>query len=84
MFMSPLSELIGRKLVYLISMGLFCIFSIPCAVAKSMAVLIVFRFLAGTAASVPMCELNRRRARNSWLTGLSPIRQRRWIHCRCC
>ncbi|ORY90644.1 MFS general substrate transporter [Leucosporidium creatinivorum] len=56
MFMSPLSELIGRKLVYLISMGLFCIFSIPCAVAKSMAVLIVFRFLAGTAASVPMCN----------------------------
>ncbi|ORY76533.1 major facilitator superfamily domain-containing protein [Leucosporidium creatinivorum] len=56
LFLSPMSELLGRKFIYLLSMGLFAIFSIPCAVAKSMAVLIVFRFLAGLAASAPMCN----------------------------
>lgn len=56
MIMSPLSELLGRKLIYLISMALWTIFTIPCAVSKSIAVLIVFRFLAGFFASVPMCN----------------------------
>lgn len=31
MFLSPLSELVGRKIVYLIAMGGFFVFTIPSA-----------------------------------------------------
>lgn len=37
-------------------MGLFAIFTIPSAVTNSVVVLIVFRFLAGLAASCPMAN----------------------------
>ncbi|KAM0749043.1 MFS general substrate transporter [Meredithblackwellia eburnea MCA 4105] len=55
LFFSPLSEVYGRRVVYLISMAMFFVFTIPSAVAKDAAVLIVFRFLAGVGASACMC-----------------------------
>ncbi|KAI5480505.1 MFS polyamine transporter [Pseudohyphozyma bogoriensis] len=51
---SPLSEMYGRRPIYLLTMGLFTIFTIPCAVTHSAAVLLVFRFLSGFMASAPM------------------------------
>ncbi|KAL8278384.1 hypothetical protein RQP46_009276 [Phenoliferia psychrophenolica] len=55
LFFAPLSEVIGRRWVYLISFFLFAVFTVPSAVAKSAAVLIVFRFFAGCGASACMC-----------------------------
>ncbi|KAL9052055.1 MAG: hypothetical protein Q9162_005626 [Coniocarpon cinnabarinum] len=48
---APLSELYGRQWVYAISNVFFVIFSIACAVATSLNMLIGFRFLAGIAGS---------------------------------
>ncbi|KAI1384847.1 major facilitator superfamily domain-containing protein [Hypoxylon trugodes] len=44
---SPLSELYGRRLIYNISNVVHLAFTIGCALAPNMAVLIVFRFIAG-------------------------------------
>jgi multidrug resistance protein len=48
---SPLSEQIGRQPVYFISLFLYVIFNIPCAVAKNIGTLLVCRFLCGVWAS---------------------------------
>lgn len=56
LFLSPLSELFGRKVIYLVSMAGMCIFSIPSAVTNNYGVLIAFRLLAGILASAPMCN----------------------------
>ncbi|KAJ5606312.1 hypothetical protein N7510_009093 [Penicillium lagena] len=42
-----LSDIFGRKIILLISMGFFLIGSILCAVSRSMTMLIVFRAIAG-------------------------------------
>lgn len=42
---APMSELYGRKPVYLICLALFSVMIVPCAVAKSLTEIIVFRFL---------------------------------------
>lgn len=44
---SPLSEQIGRRPVYIISMTLYVIFNIPCALAPNIGALLVCRFLCG-------------------------------------
>lgn len=44
---SPMSEIFGRWPVYVVCNVMFFIFTIACAVANSMAQLIVFRFFAG-------------------------------------
>jgi multidrug resistance protein len=51
---APLSEIYGRRLVYLISISFFLIFTIGCAVSNSLGMLIAFRFLAGCAGSTPV------------------------------
>ncbi len=56
LFLSPASELYGRKIIYLISMAGMCIFSIPEAVTSNYGVLIAFRLIAGILASAPMCN----------------------------
>lgn len=56
LFLSPCSELFGRKIIYLLAMAGMCIFSIPCAVTSNFGVLIAFRLLAGIMASAPMCN----------------------------
>lgn len=48
---SPLSEQIGRRPVYIISMFLYIIFNIPCALAPNIGALLVCRFLCGVFAS---------------------------------
>lgn len=54
LFVAPMSEIYGRRPAYVVSMFLFLIFTIACAVSDSLAMLIVFRFLAGCAGSTPI------------------------------
>jgi multidrug resistance protein len=49
LILAPLSELYGRLPVYHTCNILFLIFTIGCAVAKNMGMLVAFRFLAGFA-----------------------------------
>ncbi|BGP34230.1 hypothetical protein JCM10296v2_006045 [Rhodotorula toruloides] len=56
LLLSPLSEMYGRKIVYIVSMFLFFIFTLPECVTNSFAVFIVFRFLAGCSCSGVMCN----------------------------
>lgn len=51
---APLSEIYGRKIIYASTLLLAVIFIIPCAVAKNIGTLIVFRALGGLAFSAPM------------------------------
>ncbi|CUS10762.1 unnamed protein product [Tuber aestivum] len=51
MFLGPLSEFYGRRPIYLISFSLFTLFLLPCALARHIAMLLVFRFLNGMAGS---------------------------------
>ncbi|GAA5959722.1 hypothetical protein JCM21900_001405 [Sporobolomyces salmonicolor] len=54
--LSPLSEMYGRRIVYVVSMFLFFIFTLPECITNSIAVLMVFRFIAGCMASGVMCN----------------------------
>ncbi|KAE9395012.1 MFS general substrate transporter [Gymnopus androsaceus JB14] len=47
MFLGPLSEFLGRNLVYLGCYAMFCIWFIPIALAKNIGTVIVCRFLSG-------------------------------------
>ncbi|KAH9810758.1 efflux pump atB-like [Teratosphaeria destructans] len=51
MFLSPLSEFYGRRIVYLGAFGVFFIWLIPCAVANNIATMLVVRFFDGLAGS---------------------------------
>ncbi|OAP58368.1 hypothetical protein AYL99_07458 [Fonsecaea erecta] len=51
---APLSELYGRKPVYVITLALAVIFEIPCAVAQNIGTLLVCRLIDGIAFSAPM------------------------------
>ncbi|KIX93067.1 uncharacterized protein Z520_11124 [Fonsecaea multimorphosa CBS 102226] len=48
---SPLSEIIGRRPVYIISLFLYTIFNIPCALSPNIGGLLVSRFLCGVFSS---------------------------------
>lgn len=48
---SPLSEIIGRRPVYIISLLLYVIFNIPCALSPNIGGLLVCRFLCGVFSS---------------------------------
>ncbi|KAK4945985.1 spermine transporter [Elasticomyces elasticus] len=48
---SPLSEIIGRRPVYIISLALYTIFNIPCALSPNIGGLLVCRFLCGVFSS---------------------------------
>jgi Na+/melibiose symporter-like transporter len=50
----PLSERIGRRLIFLISMLLYTAWNVGCALSRNTASILVFRFLAGTAAAAPL------------------------------
>jgi multidrug resistance protein len=54
MMFAPLSEMVGRRPVYAITLLLAVIFVIPCAVSKNIATLIVCRAIDGIAFSAPM------------------------------
>ena len=51
LLVAPLSEIYGRRPVYLVSFTLFLVFTIACAVSNSLGMLIAFRFLCGCAGS---------------------------------
>ena len=53
---APMSEVRGRRPVYLISWSVFTIFQIPCALAKNPTTLIVSRLIAGTFGSSPLAN----------------------------
>ncbi|KAF8965491.1 MFS polyamine transporter [Flammula alnicola] len=57
LFMAPLSEVFGRRPVYMLSMFLYFIFTLPSALAHNSATLVVGRMLAGLSASAPMCNI---------------------------
>ncbi|CAG8220341.1 unnamed protein product [Penicillium salamii] len=48
---SPLSEIIGRRPVYIISLFLYTVFNIPCALSPNIGGLLVCRFLCGVFSS---------------------------------
>ncbi|GAA5867838.1 hypothetical protein JCM3774_005876 [Rhodotorula dairenensis] len=47
LILAPLSEMYGRRIVYIISMFLYFIFILPECVTDSFAVMIIFRFFSG-------------------------------------
>ncbi len=49
LLLAPLSEMYGRRPVYLISIFLFTVLIIPCALANNLAQVLVFRFLGAIA-----------------------------------
>lgn len=51
LFLAPLSELYGRRIIYLSCFAMFTIFNVCCAVAPNIAALCVFRLLCGMAGS---------------------------------
>ncbi|KAH7083995.1 major facilitator superfamily domain-containing protein [Paraphoma chrysanthemicola] len=51
---APMSEMYGRAIMYKVSIVLFVVFNVACAVSNSLGSLIVFRFLAGVMGSCPM------------------------------
>ncbi|CAN3352867.1 major facilitator superfamily multidrug transporter Nag4p [Diutina catenulata] len=52
---APISEEIGRRPVYAVTLGVAVIFIIPCGAAKNIGTLIVCRLIDGIAFSAPMC-----------------------------
>jgi multidrug resistance protein len=54
MVFAPLSEMVGRRPVYAVTLLLAVIFVIPCAVSKNIGTLIVCRAIDGIAFSAPM------------------------------
>ncbi|GAA6004059.1 hypothetical protein JCM10207_006537 [Rhodosporidiobolus poonsookiae] len=56
MLLSPLSEMYGRRIIYVACTWVFFFFTLPGCITNSFAVTIVFRFLAGCAASACMCN----------------------------
>jgi MFS family permease len=54
LIIAPLSELYGRKPMYLSSALLFLAFTLGCGWSTNMGMLAAFRFLAGTAGSCPI------------------------------
>lgn len=54
MVFAPLSEVVGRKVVYAVTLAGAVIFIIPCAVAKNIETLLVCRLIDGIAFSAPM------------------------------
>lgn len=54
LFVAPLSELFGRKIVLNISIVLMALFNMCCAVSNNITMLLIFRFLAGCAGAPPL------------------------------
>lgn len=52
---SPVSDLYGRRVAYFVSLGLYVIFNIPCALAPNIGCLLACRFLCGVWSSSGLC-----------------------------
>ncbi|KAF7312275.1 MFS domain-containing protein [Mycena indigotica] len=51
LYLAPLSEMFGRRIVYIVSFGLFSLFNVGCALVQNETGLILLRLLAGLAGS---------------------------------
>ncbi|KAK6439640.1 hypothetical protein LTR95_004153 [Oleoguttula sp. CCFEE 5521] len=51
MFLSPLSEFYGRRVIYLCAFGMYLIWLIPCALAQNIETMLIARFFDGLAGS---------------------------------
>jgi len=51
MFLSPLSEFYGRRIIYICAFGMYFIWLIPCAVAQNIQTMLIVRFFNGLAGS---------------------------------
>lgn len=54
LILAPLSEIYGRRPVYIVSLFLFAVFMVPGAMARNFATILVTRFFAAFAGSVVM------------------------------
>ncbi|KAF3398185.1 Efflux pump vrtL [Penicillium rolfsii] len=54
LLIAPVSEIVGRRIVYNVCNFFYVVFTITCAVAPEVGSLTVFRFLAGFAGSCPL------------------------------
>jgi multidrug resistance protein len=51
LFLGPLSEMYGRRIVYIVNFTLFALFNLACGFAPNIAALATFRFFSGLAGS---------------------------------
>lgn len=51
---APLSEMFGRRPIFLVSLGVYTLFQIGNALAPNIAGTILFRFFGGTFAAAPL------------------------------
>lgn len=51
---APLSEELGRSIIYTVTLGMAVVFIVPCAVAKNIGTLLVCRLIDGILFSAPM------------------------------
>nr|Q7Z9I0.2 RecName: Full=Uncharacterized MFS-type transporter SPBC409.08 [Schizosaccharomyces pombe 972h-] len=51
---SPLSEMIGRRIVYLVTLMIYIVLQIPCALAPNIACLLIVRFFCGCFGCTPL------------------------------
>ncbi|KAI0123567.1 vitamin b6 transporter bsu1 [Xylariales sp. AK1849] len=56
-FLGPLSDIGGRKWVYVGSIFLYALVNIGCALPLNLAMLIIFQFLSGMTGSVALCNV---------------------------
>ncbi|KAI9842675.1 MAG: hypothetical protein M1837_006960 [Sclerophora amabilis] len=54
LFLGPLSEVYGRKLMMILPFSVFTLFTLACALAPNWPALLVFRFIVGVMASSPL------------------------------
>lgn len=54
MVFAPLSEMVGRRIIYATTLFVALIFIIPCAIAQNMTTLLICRAIDGIAFSAPM------------------------------
>lgn len=88
LFISPLSEIYGRLIVYHVGNGLYLGFTIGCAMSTNTAMFMVFRFMCGVAAASPMsigggtiADLYRQEQRGKAMAlfGLGPLLGPVWL-----
>ncbi|EFW22052.1 MFS multidrug transporter [Coccidioides posadasii str. Silveira] len=51
LFLAPLSEFFGRRIIYIISFSCFVVWLVPCAVAQNIATMVISRFFNGLSGS---------------------------------
>lgn len=89
LFISPLSEIYGRLIVYHVGNGVYLGFTVGCALSTNTAMFMVFRFMCGVAAASPMsigggtiADLYRQEERGKAMAlfGLGPLLGPVWFY----